>query len=92
MEEFFFWISARTRPDISGSVSIASTLITFNPKEGIALVEGIWKYLASTVDYYLDYGSMKVPRLTVCTDASFAPGGDRSRSGVVILWKGGIVH
>ena len=84
--------SSRTRPDITGSVSIAATLTTFNPDEGFTLIKGIWKYLAATADYYLEYGSINVPRVTVFTDASFAPGGDRSRSGVVILWKGGIVH
>ena len=29
--------------------------------------------------------------MTVFTDASFAPGGDRSRSGVAVFWKGGLV-
>ena len=86
------WVASRTRPDITGSVSIAATLTTFNPVEGFNLIKGIWKYLASTVDYYLEYGSINVPRVTVFTDASFAPGGDRSRSGVVVMWKGGIVH
>ena len=35
---------------------------------------------------------MNFSRVTVFTDASFAPGGDRSRSGVAIMWKGGTVH
>ena len=86
------WIASRTRPDVAGSVSIASTLTTFNPDEGFTLIKGIWKYLASTAEYYLDYGSFNASRVTVFTDASFAPGGDRSRSGVVVVWKGGIVH
>ena len=68
------WVASRTRPDITGSVSIAATLTTFNPDEGFNLIKGIWKYMAATVDYYLEYGSINVPRVTVFTDASFAPG------------------
>ena len=55
------------------------------------LIKGIWKYLTATVDYYLEYGPINASRVAVFTDASFAPGGDRSRTGVVIFWKGGLV-
>ena len=85
------WIASRTHPDIAGSVSTAATLTTFNPDEGFKLIKGVWMYLAGTVDYCLEYGSINVSRVTVFTDASFAPGGDRSRSGVVVFWKGGLV-
>ena len=33
------WVASRTRPDITGSVSIAATLTTFNPVEGFNLVK-----------------------------------------------------
>ena len=59
------WVASRTRPDIVGSVSIAATLTTFNPNEGFNLIKGIWKYMAAAVDYYLDAGSISVPRVTV---------------------------
>ena len=85
------WIASRTRPDIASTVSIAATLMTFHPGDGFNLLKGIWRYLASTVDYYLEYGSVNFDRVSVFTDASFAPGGDRSRSGVAVFWKGGLV-
>ena len=69
------WIASRTRPDITGSVPIAPTLTTFNPDEGFKLIKGIWKYLASTADYYLEYGSINVPRVTVLQMQALPPVG-----------------
>ena len=85
------WIASRSRPDIAGSVSIAATMTTFHPVHGFQLIRGIWKYVAATFDYYLEYGLMNTSRVKAFTDASFAPGGDRSRSGVAVFWKGGLV-
>ena len=67
------WVASRTRPDIAGSVSIAATMTTFNPDEGFILIKGIWNYVTTTVEYYLEYGSINAQRVTVFTDASFAP-------------------
>ena len=86
------WISSRTRPDIAAVVSIAATMTTFHPNEAFNLIKGIWKYLAASCEFYLEYGSVVCRKVRVFTDASFAPGGDRSRSGVVVFWMGGIVH
>ena len=30
--------------------------------------------------------------MTIASDASFCPGGDRSRTGIVIKWMGAVVH
>ena len=85
------WIASKTRPDIAGAVSIAATLMTFNPEDGTTLIRGIWRYLAATTEYYLEYGHVDFKTVFVYTDASFAPGGDRSRTGVTVYWKGGLV-
>ena len=53
----------------------------------------IWRYLKSTSDMgtYLCPGDTGY-KVNISADASFAPGGDRSRTGVVIRVAGAIVH
>ena len=73
---FFFlnWVSTRTRPGITGPVSVGATMTTFNPGEGFALIKGIWTCAAATPDYDLEYGSISAHPTTDFTAASFAPG------------------
>ena len=87
------WLGIKTREDILTSVSIAASMQTKNPEMTLKYVDGIWKYLAMT------WNETKVIRLDetawrleITTDASHAPGGDRSRSGVVILLGGVVIH
>ena len=85
------WISTRTRPDITCSISLIATLIVFHPREAFNLIKAVWRYLAATPECVLSYGEINYRKVKVQTDASFAPGGDRSRSGVTIFWRGGLV-
>ena len=55
------------------------------------MIAGIWRYLAYTYHLQLIYGRCSEAGCRIVTDASFAPAGDRSRTGVVIFWKGGII-
>ena len=87
------WLGIKTREDILTAVSIAASMQTKDPQMTLKYVEGIWKYLAMT------WNEVKVIqpesdewKLEITTDASHAPGGDRSRSGVVILLGNVVVH
>ncbi|OLQ07990.1 Copia protein [Symbiodinium microadriaticum] len=91
------WVAQRSRPDISYCVSLMGSWITKVPslvsKMGVRLIE----FLFSTIDQTLsltpkhDVG----PGLRVYSDASFAPFGSKSVSGILlqfrgrnVLWKG----
>ena len=99
------WLAQKTRPDIAATTSIVASLQTRNPTEAIRLSMGIWKYLAATWDMAMRVEQMsgnpvselalepqKEYYLDAYTDASFAPGGDRSRTGVVLALNGYIIH
>ena len=101
------WLSGRTRPDIAVAVSRMSRWITRAPKWTIALGDEVLAYLNATLDVGLIYGKVKEydddpeikrdsPRhrgtIEVLTDASFAPSGDHSISGLVILMGGAPVQ
>ncbi|CAE7400820.1 RE1, partial [Symbiodinium sp. CCMP2456] len=99
-------IALRSRPDISACLGIASTLITSRPAESLRMCKGIWRYLRNTWDKLLHYrygGEPENPganevgaerSFRIVSDASLAPGGARSRSGIalflgehLLLWK-----
>ena len=88
------WLGIKTRPDIMTSVSVSSSMQTKDPSKTLEFVEGIWKYLAMTWNEVAVIQSNKEEewRLEITTDASHAPGGDRSRTGVVILLGGVVLH
>ncbi|CAE7837310.1 unnamed protein product [Symbiodinium sp. CCMP2592] len=89
------WIALRSRPDIAACLGVASTLITSRPSESLRLCKGIWRYLRSTWDKVIqyNYGGPKGPDdamndpsvFRIVSDASLAPGGARSRSGVALF-------
>ena len=92
------WLAIKSRPDIAAATSIAATLMSKNPTESVRMTNGIWKYLGATWMEGLvlkssseGEGSSKWV-LDVATDASQSPGGDRSRSGIVIQLNGMIAH
>ena len=85
------WIAQRTRPDIAAAISMVASLSAYNPAEAFLMIAGIWRYLAYTYHLQLIYGRRNEVGCRIVTDASFAPAGDRSRTGVVIFWKGGII-
>jgi len=106
------WLAQKSRPDIAAITSIAASIQSKTPTEGLRLTAGIWKYLAATWNVAMRiepasgcpvtvYASNRknppsVPKsqyhVDIYTDASLAPGGDRSRSGIVIAINGYIVH
>ena len=66
-------------------------MIAFHPSQAMTMIRGIWRYLRKHSSMALVYGKVDYSMVHVYTDASFAPGGDRSRDGVVIYWRGGLV-
>ena len=100
------WLAIKTRPDIAAITSILASLIVRCPSEVVRVTGGVWKYLASTWNVTLTYHvrwegqigfsqlsrPMEPLRAVTMTDASFAPGGDKSRSGYCIYLGGHLVH
>ena len=68
-----------------------ASLAAFNPKEAFDMIKGIWQYVAYTHDRALVYGKHDEQGMRIETDASFAPDGDRSRTGIVIFWRGNLI-
>ena len=62
------WVASRTHPDIAGSVPIVATVTTFHPYDGFNFIKGMWGYLATTDDYYMECGSLFVPQRVVNGD------------------------
>ena len=84
------WIAQRSRPDISFPVAAMGSLLTKAAPRCITIGIKLLAYLQATMNYALciqDSG----PGLTAWSDASFAPTGERSHSGIVITWRGTVV-
>ena len=91
------WVALKTRPDVACIAAIGASLQTRDPKETIRLMQGCWKYLSKTRGFHMRYDPADNRRtlsheVEISADASFAPGGDRSRTGLVIKVNGMIVH
>ena len=90
------WLAVKTRAEIATAVSVGSSMQTKDQQKALNYLEGIWKYLAMTWNEVTviqsDTTTTTEWRLEITTDASHAPGGDRSRSGVVILLGGVVLH
>merc|ERR1712194_954770 len=89
------WLAVKTRADIATAVSVGSSMQTKDPQRALDYLEKFWLYLAMTWNEVTVIKSDKTTpdwRLEITTDASHAPGGDRSRSGVVILLGGVVLH
>eukprot|EP00438_Fugacium_kawagutii_P009222 Skav224567 [mRNA] locus=scaffold4295:179837:181435:- [translate_table: standard] len=75
--------------------ALGSLLVT-HPRQVLEWCHQVWKYLAGTMECKLAYtgGAAGVERLevSVSADASFAPGGSKSRSGVVAMVNGHLVQ
>ena len=79
----------KTRPDLAAAVSMIASTAAFNPKEAFDMIKGVWQYIVYTHDHCLTYGKEKEETgMRIETDASFAASGDRSRTGIMIYWKG----
>ena len=88
------WVALKTRPDVACATAIAASIQTRDPKEAIRLTEGIWGCLAKHRNMCMVIAPQSDAPVTVdiSADASFAPGGERSRTGVAIAVAGTIVH
>ena len=49
------WLSIKSRPDISASVSTAASLASNNPTEAVRLTEGIWRYFGCNMGLRVVY-------------------------------------
>ena len=92
------WLATKTRPDIVYSVSRIASLTLKNPDIAIVQAKRVLRYLAGTAGYGLLYRSHhNAPsELTVHSDASWAPQGEKSHGGTVVCvagtaisWKSG---
>ena len=87
------WIALRSRPDIAACLGIAATQVSTHPAEALRITKGIWRYLRATWDVVVHYKSQEEDpwQLRIVSDASLAPGGARSRSGVALMFGSHLV-
>ena len=78
------WLGLRSRPDICSTIGVTACLAATNPREAQRLCTGLWRYLRGTVDWGILYTASGTTTLDIHTDASFSPGGSKSRSGIVL--------
>ena len=88
------WLALKTRPDIACITAICASMQSRNPQKALDITVEIWKYILATKDcvILLVPNSEAENNIRISADASFAPGGDRSRTGVVIKVQDAIVH
>ena len=84
------WLATRTRPDIAFAVSRIASLSTVAPKAAVALAKRVLRLLITTQNEGLDmltetYDDNHNTKLNTYCDASFAPYGVTSYTGIVIL-------
>ena len=79
------WVGLRSRPDIMSTVGAAACLLVNNPTETLRLTKGLWRFLRHTVNRCMQYKPLKANNdVHIHTDASYANGGSRSRTGVTV--------
>ena len=93
------WIATKTRPDLVFVTSRIGQMVTRNVEFAIQLAYNALRYLRSTAGYEIIYGNMqdnsvdvgplqdRTSALEVYADASFAPGNDRSQTGIILVWN-----
>ena len=90
------WLAIKTRPDVAAIMSMAASLQTRIPTEALKVTEGIWKYLAATWNAAMSVTFAGHPEgmleMQVDMDESIYPGGHRSRSGIIIMLNGELIH
>ena len=65
---------------------------TRDPKEAKRLAARTWEYLYATKDMRMHIVPSDAEGVGMSADVSYAPRGDRSRTRVVVLLRGVIVH
>ncbi|CAE7232438.1 TY1B-NL2 [Symbiodinium natans] len=88
------WASQRSRPDIAAVIGVLGSQLVVQPTKVLGWCHQVWRYLANTVEIKLMFrqSDASAISLSVSADASFAAGGDRSRSGVAALLCGQLVQ
>eukprot|EP00439_Symbiodinium_sp_Y106_P029796 s3022_g3.t1 len=82
------WLSQRTRIDVAFGVGLMSSWTVRSPSYVTRVGLRILSYLANTKRFRLSLVPNGPSELTVYSDASFAPFGERSVSGIVVLLRG----
>ena len=87
------WLSTKTRSDLAWPVNRAAQLVSKNPLRSIEACKTMLRYLRGTQGLCLVYGPQDGEPCQVATysDASFAPSGERSQSGVCLLWANALL-
>ena len=94
-------IATKTRPDLIYVTSRVGQFVTRNVEFAIQLSHNALKYLRSTTHYEIIYGKVqsgergpdvgplqdRAGALEAYADASFAPGNDRSQTGIILVWN-----
>ena len=90
------WASQRSRPDVAAVVGALGSLLVTHPQQVLEWCHQVWKYLAGTLGCKLvwtaEAAGLKRLEVSVSADASFAPGGSKSRTGVVAMVNGNLVQ
>ena len=75
-------------------MSVAASLQSKDPRRAATIADYTWKYLAMTWNEVVTVRPVDDTELVLeaATDASLAPGGYRSRTGVVISLNGTVIH
>jgi transposase InsO family protein len=86
------YLSTRTRPDISYSVSFLATFLQKPTEQSFSLAKRVLRYLKGTKDWKLTYKREDESKLISFSDASYAEEkGRKSRTGFVFLQGSGAV-
>ena len=79
------WVAQRSRPDISYSCCLLSTLSTRAPQRVIDIAYKVMRYLNKTSAYALKVKA-EDNAIRLFPDAAFAPSGAKSHSGFLVMW------
>eukprot|EP00971_Amphidinium_carterae_P312820 6217089-Amphidinium_carterae.1 len=88
------WLVIRTRPDLAWAYSRTASLITRYPVAAQSRMKEICRYILYTGPMAMKYTgikSKKLPPLDVYADISFAPQGQKSHEGLVVVWGGNVL-
>ena len=79
------WVAIRSRLDVMAVVGALASQTTITPKQVVSACKQVWRYLRATWSQAMLYTwGDQGPDSWCSGDASFAPTGGRSRSGVVL--------
>ena len=81
------WLAQGARPDLSFAASAMAALCSRNPGKAVELGMKVMRYLNKTINFRLRMATNE-HSLTLVSDSSFSPAGERSRAGWVIMMNG----